>query len=291
MWFLGCPTMKFCGQTSSAEDGRFTVGTFPANLGLGIVKLWVILVVSSNLATGFPVLDSTGSPIVAVGLLAYTFFFLKKKRVLSLHLVQMDLQKTFPGILHKSCASSCGLKSWRGFPKNSEQQKEDSARGMIQSCWPFQDPENIHRHSEILIYRAVPEFEPWAYLLWSGFPAIRVGSTHPFVFPWVPSALDQQISFNSTKPSIPDLCGRFQIVENEVVCPIHGWHLLHVPPSTHAFVFQIFPLRVSDSFAPQEAHPEIKLRFREFWQGFMFSLDCFLCSDFWENSNFLWLFS
>ena len=36
------------------------------------------------------------------------------------------------------------------------------------------------------------------------------------------------------KLHIPDLNSGFQYVENEVVCPTRGWHLLHVPPSTPA---------------------------------------------------------
>ena len=44
--------------------------------------------------------------------------------------------------------------------KNSEQLELDQARGMIQSCWPFQDPQILKRHAEILLYLADPEFEP-----------------------------------------------------------------------------------------------------------------------------------
>ena len=64
----------------------FTVGTFPANLWFGdgkAVSLLVWLIKSRFL-------ESIGSPVVAVGLLAYTF-----QRKLSVHLVQVDLQKRF----------------------------------------------------------------------------------------------------------------------------------------------------------------------------------------------------
>ena len=49
-------------------------------------------------------LDSTGSPIVAVGLLAYTF--LEKKKVLS---GAHGFTKTFLGRLHKCRVLRCGL--------------------------------------------------------------------------------------------------------------------------------------------------------------------------------------
>ena len=82
------PTMSFCGKASSAKEEGFKVGTCPANLGLGIVKLSEFLFVSSILGTSLPVLESTGSPCVAVGLLPHTF--LKQKL-----LVQMDLQERY----------------------------------------------------------------------------------------------------------------------------------------------------------------------------------------------------
>ena len=104
-----------------------------------------------------------------------------KKKKLSVHLVRTDPQNTFPGRLHKSRVLSCGLKSRRGPQKKSEQLDRDQARGVIQSCWPFQDFEGRLSHSDNLFYLAVPEFEPLGDLLWTDFPSICFGTIHPFV--------------------------------------------------------------------------------------------------------------
>ena len=56
------------------------------------------------------------------------------------------------------------------------------------------------------------------------------------------------------KLHIPDLHGRFQYVENEVVCPKLRWHLLHVLPSTPAELSRIVASE-SISFLLKKALP------------------------------------
>ena len=60
---------------------------------------------------------------------------------------------------------------------NSEQVKDDLERGMIHNCLLSLDLQNLLSHLDV-----IPEFEPQADSLWTGFPAIRVGKIHPFVF-------------------------------------------------------------------------------------------------------------
>ena len=91
------------------------VNTFPANLGLGIVKLRVSLFISSNLPASFPVFDSMGSPIVAVGPLARTF---QKKKSAVVHRVQMDLQKRFLAFYKSPVCHAAGFHRSEAFLKN-----------------------------------------------------------------------------------------------------------------------------------------------------------------------------
>ena len=80
-------------------------------------------------------LESTGSPYVVVGLLAYILF---EKQVLSVHRVQMEKQTHSWHAAHVPCISF-GLHERQSFPMNLEQMKDDSERGVIQNCLLSQD--------------------------------------------------------------------------------------------------------------------------------------------------------
>ena len=76
------------------ERRIFQVGTFPANLGLGIKKRWVSFFVSLILAASLRVVESTGSSDV---------------KVLSVHLVQMSPLKRFLAYCISSVCQAAGL--------------------------------------------------------------------------------------------------------------------------------------------------------------------------------------
>ena len=91
------------------------------------------------------VLQSTGSPNVAVGLLAYTFL---REVAFGWHATQ------FP------CVKLQARIAARTSNNNSEQLKDDWEHGTIQSCMLSQDPESILGHSEKSLNLVRREFEP-----------------------------------------------------------------------------------------------------------------------------------
>ena len=131
--------------------------------------------VSSILATGLSVLEKHGS--------RHSLRTHLLKKMLSVHLVLMDLQKRFLACCTSSACQAAGYNGAKAVQMNSEQLKDEWERGIIQSCLLFQDHENLLSHSdaENSLCHVVPELEQYADSPWTGFPTIRDKKNHKFV--------------------------------------------------------------------------------------------------------------
>ena len=118
--------------STSTEDGGFTVGTFPANLGQGIVKLRVSLFVSSVLATSFPCAQKHGSAICSCW--TSCVHILQKKKAVGSSGADGSKKHVSRHTTQVPCVKLRAKNRGEPFRKDPEQ-KDDKERGTIQSCW------------------------------------------------------------------------------------------------------------------------------------------------------------